>query len=318
MIKAAKEFENRIKDERRSRIKRYPCYTNRASEIGHPCERYLYFNRTEWDKTELHDEGLQAIFDEGHHQEKEVIKTLMAADIEVFHQQTAVSRDALFKKYNISGHMDLKVRVADRAIPCDVKSMAPHYFESVNTQADFENHSAPHIRKYIAQLMIYSIGSDEEYGYMILKNKSTGQIKFVLVKIDFGYVESLIQKAERINGYVATKTPPPLMAYDHDYCDRCKHQTTCNPEIPSNYSLYFMQKPEFLEDLQRLHSIEEIGKEYAKLDKKVKGILKESEKFKITIGEFLLTCNTSKNGAQRWKRQFLDLASQIGHNDFKP
>jgi len=208
MIKAAKEFENRIKDERRSRIKRYPCYTNRASEIGHPCERYLYFNRTEWDKTELHDEGLQAIFDEGHHQEKEVIKTLMAADIEVFHQQTAVSRDALFKKYNISGHMDLKVRVADRAIPCDVKSMAPHYFESVNTQADFENHSAPHIRKYIAQLMIYSIGSDEEYGYMILKNKSTGQIKFVLVKIDFGYVESLIQKAERINGYVATKTPP--------------------------------------------------------------------------------------------------------------
>ena len=61
----AQMIQQGVRTEVESRIKVYPCNNLRASNIGHPCERYLYLLIKHWDEQEPHDYGLQNIFDLG-------------------------------------------------------------------------------------------------------------------------------------------------------------------------------------------------------------------------------------------------------------
>ena len=56
---SAQSIQAAIRNEVENRIKVYPCNNLRASNIGHPCERYLYLLIRHWDEQEPHDYGLQ-------------------------------------------------------------------------------------------------------------------------------------------------------------------------------------------------------------------------------------------------------------------
>ena len=55
---------------KKSKVRIWPCHVNRASNLGHPCERYLVYSRTAWDKKAPHEWELQVVFDEGNNQER--------------------------------------------------------------------------------------------------------------------------------------------------------------------------------------------------------------------------------------------------------
>ena len=55
-----------------SKINRYPKRAFTCSDI-HECDRYMIHSVLDWDKRELHDAGLQAIFDAGNKEEENVI-----------------------------------------------------------------------------------------------------------------------------------------------------------------------------------------------------------------------------------------------------
>lgn len=299
MVEALREYA-------KSKIKIYPAYTNRASSIGHPCLRFLVYNRTMWSHVELHSSELQDIFSDGHLHEKQIIIDLLEAGVEIYDQQNSLGEDPILKAAKISGHIDFMVKESDNlAVPVDAKSMSDYAYETINSVEDMTNSPKPYMQQYPAQLMIYCLAKNSPYGYFLCKNKNNSKKKQIKMDLDFSYAEDLIQKGHEINKHVDGGTLPPRIPYDHNTCDWCRHKTTCNPSIPENFSLYFMERPEFLKMVRKWERIESDGKEWRKLDKDIKDILKGTDKVKIVLGEFLLTCKVGEAGSQRWKRERL-------------
>jgi len=297
---------------RQSQIKTFPHRTNRASEIGHPCLRYLVLNRTSWDQVEPHGPFLQGIFNDGHAHEKQTIIELMEAGVEIFEQQLSLEDEKILKEANISGHIDFKVRESQTlAVPVDVKTASSYSYDTVNSYDDMINSQKVWTRKYPAQLQIYLLATNSPHGYFLYKNKNNSEFKQIKVELDFAYAEELIQKGHQIEKHLKDETLPDRIEYDHNICDGCKHITTCNPEIPENFSLYFMNSPEFLEKIRRWEALEKQGKEYQALDREIKGHLKETGKIKIVLGEYLLNCKVMANDGQKWTRERLTISGSL-------
>ncbi len=79
----AQEMNERLRSTKEQKITVYPCRNLRASNIGHPCSRYLYLLILHWDEQEPYDVGLQNIFDLGNTLEEHTIKNLKEAGFEV-------------------------------------------------------------------------------------------------------------------------------------------------------------------------------------------------------------------------------------------
>ena len=73
----------KIEEKKQSEITRYPVHINYASLMGHPCLRFLVYNRLNWKDKPLPDLEKKLIFDEGHYQEQRVIRDMMDAGIEI-------------------------------------------------------------------------------------------------------------------------------------------------------------------------------------------------------------------------------------------
>jgi hypothetical protein len=81
------DIVQKVIESKSKKIELWPVSSNRASEMGHPCERYLVYLRTRGNERVLHDVGLQFVFDEGKVHEKAVLRDLEDAGIEVIEQQ---------------------------------------------------------------------------------------------------------------------------------------------------------------------------------------------------------------------------------------
>lgn len=269
------------------KIRIHPCHTNRASDLGHECLRYLVFLRTRWQEAALHDISLQLIFMEGNNQEANVIRDMVDAGIQVTEQQ----RDYEWKKYQITGHVDGKIvdKVDDfRAYPFEVKSMSPFVFKTIDSAGSLLSERMPHLKKYPAQLQLYMLLSNSEKAVFIFKDKSSGQLKEIWMDLDLGYCESLIQKAERINEHVDKGTTPDPIPWKERLCGRCKFAHICLPEAKRTPA-EMLDDPELIAKLERRHELNPLRKEYEDIDGDVKEIFKEREK--IMIGDFLVTGN---------------------------
>jgi len=77
-----------------------PCRSNRASQIGHPCLRYLTYCRKDWKQKVLPSVELLWIFEMGNLIEEMAVKRLTKAGLLVTQQQ----RDFEEPKQGITGH----------------------------------------------------------------------------------------------------------------------------------------------------------------------------------------------------------------------
>jgi len=268
----------------KSKIKIYPCNSNRASGIGHPCERFHVLNWTSWDKVTPHNEGLQAIFDDGHMHEKQMVIDLQNAGVEIFQQQIPLGEETTFRKLNITGHLDWKIQEGKLAPPVEMKTMNCFVFDYIHTIDDMLNHERHYIRSYVAQFSTYLLMTNNEFGYFLLKNKNNAEIKQIRLDLDYEYAEQQLQKIKRVNQHVVDKTLPDCIKYDESICGGCRHRVTCNPEVPENLSLHFMEDPAFNEMVCLAQDNKLAASIYAKNDKKVKEVLKETGKLKIVAG----------------------------------
>ena len=157
-----------------------PCHVNRASEIGHPCYRYLYFLRTAWDQAQLPTYRQQLVFDEGKLQEKAVLRLLEDAGFDIVEQQ----RSYEIRELKLVGHIDAKIKVNNKLFPLEIKSMSPYFFESLHVVKDFLNHRYAHIRKIPFQLQAYLMLSQQKEAVLLIKNRSTGELKEIVITQD--------------------------------------------------------------------------------------------------------------------------------------
>lgn len=265
-----------------SQIRQSPCHTNRASELGHPCDRYLVFLRTRWQEAALPNPELQLIFGEGLMHERAGQRQLEEMGYPIVEQQ----RDYSWDQYQITGHLDGKIQVNGSLIPFEFKSMSPWIWQKVNRLDDLHEAKQPWLRKYPGQIMLYNLLANSERGLLVLKNKVTGRLKDIEVPLNYDYAESLLQKAERVNAHVKAGTTPEPIPWDESICGSCKFAHICLPEAKRE-ALEFMAFPELEEKLKRRAELEAAKKEYEGLDKEVKDAVKGRQK--VVIGDFLIT-----------------------------
>lgn len=277
----AQEINEKLYMAKKNKIKVYPCHNLRASNLGFPCERYLYMLIKHWDEQRPHDVGLQCIFDLGNTLEEHTINNIKEAGYEVI---TPVSRSWKIENPLITGREDIRIKAENgELIPVEIKGISPYEFDKLNSVEDFKNSKKPYIRAYPAQLQIYMYYFNKEYGFFALTNKLTGETKFIKMNFDWDYADSLIKKAERI--YKALKgNVPPDSCEDISICENCSLQHICGDvkRIPADIEL----DDELEELVNRKIELSAAKKEYDKIDSQIK--VKVGEREKIITGTYLI------------------------------
>lgn len=281
------------------RIKRLPAHSNRASSLGGACVRQLVYERTHWDQAELPSVELQLIFEEGSAHEEAVLEELRRAGYQIIEQQTAME----WREYQITGHLDALVVVEGVQYPLDVKSMSPHIWDSIafrgrDSYAWAEVCEAftkkPWLRKYLGQITLYCLLRGTEAGILLCKNKATGALAQVNIDLDYAYGETLIQRAIQINQHVAAGTLPARIEFDDQVCPRCPFYATCLPDQIGKDPLVFLEDRTIEALLETRAELEEAGREFDQIDRRVKDWAKARPEGKISIGAWLVTKQVSR------------------------
>lgn len=271
----------------------WPVRSNRASELGHPCLRYLYHLRIDWDKAPLPDGGLLELFEEGHYQEDAAIDLLRKAGYRIVEQQRPFTWD----KYQITGHIDGRLLPGSIegewpekggkpvAVPFDIKGFSPWIWDSINSIGDMLNHRRVWMRKYPAQMTLYMLMGEEEHGVIILKDKTKARLKDLWMTLDWDLANSLVSKAEEVNAAVEAKEPPERA--EGDYCHDCKFLMLCRPEIVNPDGAEILDNGELEALLVRRDKLAEAYTEYNGIDKQVKAMVKGVPK--AVVGDFLIS-----------------------------
>lgn len=297
----------KITERKAAKIKLYPTHTNRASELGHVCERYLVFKRTRWQEAILHTVDLQFVFDDGEVHEQAVIREMQDAGFQIIEQQRAYE----WKEYQITGHVDGLVVIDGKPYPFDVKSMSTFIFRTISTADDLLRGKYSYLRKYPAQIQLYQLMGNKENGLFILKDKANGKLKELWMPLDLEYCESLIQKAERINAHVVAGTVPEPIPWDERTCGSCQFAHICLPEARRE-ALDLTDDPDLEAQLKRRSELDPLRREYDEIDELIKS--KVHERPKVVVGDYLITGKyiEPKGRPKYWKATIQKLEIQKG------
>lgn len=226
----AKFISDKISIFVQSEIRVYPCNNLRASNIGHPCERYLYLLIKHWDEQRPHDEGLQNIFDFGNSVEAYTVQKLRDSGLEVF---TPTQRSWKVENPLITGREDIRVKDPEdgQLYPAEIKGLSPYEWERLQGIEDFYNSKRHYVRGYPAQLLVYMWKFEKEKGFFILTNKLTGKLKIIEVPFDWERADALLKKGERIYAALDGKSGVPDACDDYIVCEQCSLRHICTANI---------------------------------------------------------------------------------------
>lgn len=295
-------IEDRIIEAVTPEIKRYPCYRIRASSVGYfvpllnGCQRRGVYEQTHWEEKELITPQLKLVFEEGNDQEKSVLRLLDRLGIEIIQQQNAFTWD----KYNISGTIDGVYIYKGHALPVEIKSMSPNIFNQVHTYEDFKKY--PWTNAYKAQITIYMLMKNINKGIFILKNKSNGQVKPIVIELDFELGEAILKTAECINEHIQKKKLPPKID-DREVCKTCPFKMTCLPNIDFGSPLTIEDDPDFERRLKFYIENKEFTdiykKEYEIIRDRIKASMKDENEKRFVYDLYLVKGKRDKRGAVR-------------------
>lgn len=267
-------MNNKIKEQKQSKIKLYPCNNLRASNVGHPCERYLYLAIKNWEDKKLHNETTQCIFDLGNKIEEYVIQTLKDAGFEVI---TPTVRAWKVEKPLITGREDLRIKLEDgQFYPVEVKGLSPQEWEKLNSVQDFLESKKYYVRAYPAQLYVYMYQFGKEKGYFALCNKLTGEIKLIEVPFDYEYAEKILQKAERIYKCLE-KEEQPASCEDISVCEYCDLAHVCTANIKRTEA-DIDTSGELDELIDKKQELSKPYREYQEINEQIRKVVGEREK----------------------------------------
>lgn len=252
--------------------KQYPTRSNRASALGHPCLRYLTYKRRYWREEAPPEPTLLMIFGEGHLHEQAVIRSMLEAGFRVIEQQRAFE----WPEHEITGMIDGLLVCGDEMVPFDVKSTSSYTFRSIDTTDDLRNHPYHYVRSWYSQMVLYLLLGNRERGLIVMKDKSTGLLKQILVPLDYAHAEELVQKAEAVNAHVRAETLPDRMPYDERICGECSFFHLCLPDEALRGGLQLLDDPELLAQIRRRLDLEAGAKEFDRLDKQIKDRCKQA------------------------------------------
>ena len=278
-----------VSDFVKSEIKVYPCEHLRASNVGHPCERYLYLLIRSWEELQPHDEGLQNIFDLGNSIEAYTIKKLRDSGLEVI---TPTQRSWKVENPLITGREDIRIKDPETGdlFPAEIKGLSPNEWERLNTVEDFYNSRRYYVRGYPSQLLVYMYKFEKERGFFVLTNKLTGELKIIEVPFDWERADELLKKAERIYTALADSSGKtiPEACDDLSVCEKCqmRHICTAAHERPETE----IDDGELEEAIDRKNELAPLYREYNEINDQIKKMVGDREK--VISGKYVVSTKT--------------------------
>lgn len=276
----------KIEDFVKSEIAVYPCTNLRASNIGHPCERYLYLLIKHWNEQRPHSEGLQNVFDLGNSIEAYTIEKLKKSGFEVI---TPHTRSWKVENPLITGREDVRIKDPDTGqfYPAEIKGLSPYEWQRLNSIEDFYTSKKYYVRAYPAQLLVYCWFFEKEKGFFILTNKLSGELKCIEVPFDWDRADALLKKAEKIYAALADKSGEtvPAACEDITVCNECSLRHICTAKHAAQEIEVDDGELEALIDERE--KLRDSVKKYGELDSEIKSCIAGREK--VLAGKYVVT-----------------------------
>lgn len=285
-----------IKNKHGKDIKNYPCDNNRASSLGHACLRYLTYERLNWkDKILPSVERIQ-LYRLGKTLEDQARRDIDGSEIngEICR---IVEAETLYEykengKILCRGKIDGKLELGRERYPIEIKSMQGHQWVKMDSMEDFLYADKFWLRKYIAQLTMYLLMTNSQYGALFLVNKANGQYKCIWIELNYEFAETIVKQAQKVNEYVLKNEYPDRIEYSDSICAKCDFAHICLPDIKTAPGMQVIDNEEVTALLARREEIKPINSEYTKLDKQIKTLI--SGQNNIIVGDYLITCKEIK------------------------
>jgi len=251
----------------RARVTSYQ--SNRASEIGHPCLRYLVFSRTRWQEAQLPSLKKLLLFEEGQKQELQVLRDLQDAGIRVVQQQRPLYNEEL----NLIGHVDGMIEVGGELLPLEIKAVNPVSFDRIACFADLETSRHHWERNWAFQLQAYILLSQKPGAVLLLKNKLTGEIKDLTIKRDPDLVMGIAEKCRLIEDLLKREVvPEPPEEIDERICQECRFNHICARDLERGASTVYWEEEEVIELLEERAKLRPLRDRYEEVDRRLKEI----------------------------------------------
>ena len=277
-------------------------HVNRASQLAHPCLRYLVLSRTAWEKKIPHSVVLQERFDDGSWLEQKEIHELQRAGIRVIERQS----DFFDRELKISGHIDGIIEWPGLGeVVLEIKTISNLHFDRINCIEDFIESDMWFYRNYPAQVLAYLRMSGRRYAMIYLKaygNTASFQKKIITVDAEREdlkeYFEQVLERIRQVNKHVEEGTEPEIDV-DYSLCRRCAFRFYCHPdkkdgEAPEFYS----GDDESVAEWIRVYlDNKEAARQFEQAKKQLSMVLKEVDKDHVIFGGFAVeTKKVERNG----------------------
>lgn len=244
------------------------------------CSRQLVHGMLDWDKKPLADDGLLSLFESGKKEEQYINRMLIDLGFEIQSQQNPITiKHQKTQEIICTGRIDGKIKYKGFNFPYEIKSMNDHTFNSISCLEDFEK--KPHLRKYLKQMQLYLYGNNIEAGLFIISNFR--QIKIIVVYLDYGFCEQILQHMERAWEYVKKGEYPDPINYNPSICDYCPFEILCT-KMTNNKPAEFIDNKELEQLIDRRQELQPLAKEFDDIDKQIKTPFKNKEVLHAVIG----------------------------------
>jgi len=258
--------------------------TNRASDIGHPCLRYLVLCRTRWHEAQRPPQHKIILFAEGEKQEREVLRDLAEAGFKVIHQQ----RPFYDRDLNLIGHVDGVILEEDHLIPIEIKAVNPTTFSQIEDFHTLLTSRNWWEKKWAWQIQAYLLLGNFSKGVLILKNKLTGEIKDIEIPRDEEMIDLIRKKCLLIEDYVkGEQLPEPEEDLEERVCQDCPFNHICTRDIVREGATYFMEEEEVIELLEERARLKEAHDRYDEVDRRLTEIFQGVEM--AICGDWVIT-----------------------------
>jgi len=221
---------------------------NYASEIGHPCLKYLVHARLDWDKKKLPDIRAEYRFEEGDEREWQLKKKLGDIGFGLEQSQAYFNVENLKIRGKIDGLLILPRPILGyRQAPAEIKSVDPRWWDSIKSVDDIRNHRKWWFRKYISQLNTYLVAADFPFGFFIFD--TFGQRpKIIPMERDEELWAHDSARIQKVNEYCERKEYPEPIPYDPSICGMCDFAHLCQPLKATEYSEIPASEEEILKE----------------------------------------------------------------------
>jgi len=273
----------KINEMKEQKIRQYPVNSWRASSLGHPCDRYLVYERTRWQEKKLHNLEMQYIFDMGNEVERIVLDELRSAGFNIYQQQ----RDFHDTTLGITGHIDGMIELDGQLYPLEIKSCSDYTFKEINSYEDLKRSKKHWLQAYPTQINLYLYFTNKEKGVLLFKNKQSGQYKEIWIDFDWELADRILKRVEALNNHIKNNTLPEKLNTPA-LCSECPFAHICLPDISTQGQVDIDDNSGLEILLKRWEELKSAKEEFDEVDKQIKEVGKVMKDDITIIGNWIL------------------------------